>query len=60
MPDSLREDVAYVRARIDDLTKEVHNLSTTVEHRLTKLEVRAGIVALVVSALVSVAASFAR
>lgn len=60
MTDTLREDVSYVRGRIDDLTKEVHKLGNTVEHRLTKLEQRAGLIALLVSAVVSIAAAVAK
>lgn len=58
--DHISDDVAYVRGRVDNVTEQVSALRTIVEHRLTKLEVRAGIIALFVSAVVAAVGAAAR
>ena len=58
--EKVSSDLDYVRGRVDELTTTVANLHVSVEHRVTKLEVRAGVVAALVSALVSLAAMATR
>lgn len=57
---SVLDNTEYVRDRVDCLDRKLTDLRVQVEHRVTKLEVRAGLVALFVSALVSVAAALTR
>lgn len=54
--EQISDNVTYVRGRVDCLDRKVGDLKVQVEHRLTKLEVRAGLIALLVSAIVSITA----
>lgn len=40
---ALADDVAYIRTRVDTLGGEVGDLRVSVENRVSKLEVKAGI-----------------
>lgn len=52
----MREDVRWMRDQMVRFGIQLGDLKVVLEHRLTKIEVRSGFVALAVSAVVSVAA----
>lgn len=56
----IADNLDYVRGRVDAAHERLTGLQVSVEHRLTKLEVRAGLIALAVSAAVSIAAAFGK
>lgn len=55
--EKIADDVVYVRSRVDALEQNQMDLRVSVEHRVTRLEVRASIVAFLISAAVSLVAA---
>jgi len=51
------QNVEYVRGRLDTVDTKVDDLRVQVEHRLTRLEGKAALIALLISAAVSLAAA---
>lgn len=55
--ESILDNTDYLRTRVDTLEQSVGELRVQVEHRVTRLEGKASLIALFVSALVSIAAA---
>jgi len=53
----IADSVDYVRGRVDALGDKLETLTVQFERRVTRLEVRTGLIALAISAAVSVAAA---